>query len=488
MVKSSGVVLTKRIPTFLGWFGTATAGLALAMYAYLGIFSRMYADDFCVSGLAVRNGFWSAQWLQYVTWSNRFAGMFLLTASDLIGTWFIRIWPMLILLVWVLGLYWAFLQTDRLLHLSAPKWMIFLLTEWIILFSILFAPELYQSLFWRVGAITYTLPLAFMALLHGMIAKGTLERQTGHKSWGWLAGAGLLAFFAGGFSETYLALQTCYLVSMLLMVFVKRFDRDWRRASGWCVSVALIGSLVSLVVVLLAPGNAVRQGFMPPTPSLIEFIKMDVVNAFLFLYISFKSNAFQALLALIAPMLAFYLYFTDSGISRTWRPSSLIFGLLVAPIVGFLAVGVVMAPAAYVQSSYPDGRVLIIASFLLGLLLVIEGGLLGLILSQLHLLADEGMPARLRVLSAFLAISFFCYPLYDAAKSYRLVPEYRAMAIAWDERNATILAAKSNGQDHIDVMSLNPPGDMSDLRVDLHSWVNICMATYYDVGSISATP
>lgn len=476
------------ISPLLGWFGITTTSLALSMYSYLGTFSRLYADDFCMSGLVVQRGFWAAQWIQYSTWSNRFAGMFTLTASDLFGPIFIQVWPMLIIWLWVLGLFWALWQTDRLLQLSAPKWMIFLVAEWIVLFSILYAPQLYQSLFWRVGAITYTLPLALMAFLHGMILKLYLEKLNGRKVWGWVVGTAVLAFFAGGFSETYLALQISPLIIVLLVVLVTRFKGNWRSAAGWAVAAAFMGSLISLAGVLLAPGNAVRQAAMPPPPGLLAFVKMDSISTFLFIYISMKNNVLSVLLAVLSPMLIFYPYFASAKDIPVRKPSALILGLFTAPLAGFLATALVMAPATYAQSSYPDGRVLMIASFVLALLLLIVGSLLGMILSQLHRGAGETVPASLRLLSALLAFAIFLYPLYDAGKSYRLIPEYRANAVAWDERDTRIQMDRYNGENQIEVVSLNAPGGLSDLQIDSHDWVNGCMASFYDVGSISATP
>src|SRR5450756_1832449 len=88
----------------LGWLGASASGIALILYCYLGTFSRFYADDFCMSGYVVRLGFWQAQWFQYVTWSNRFTGMFLLSLSDLLGKSFIKWWTSLTIILWVIGL------------------------------------------------------------------------------------------------------------------------------------------------------------------------------------------------------------------------------------------------------------------------------------------------------------------------------------------------------------------------------------------------
>ncbi len=477
----------ESLPALVGWFGVATTGVALLLYGYLGVFSRFYADDFCKSGLIVEHGFWPAQWIQYSTWSNRFAGMFTVGVSDLLGKWFIQLWTALTLLLWTCGLAWALWQAARLLRLSPPKWMTVLLAEWLVFFSLVQTPDLYQSLFWRMGNITYTLPLALLAFLCGMVIQAYLQLAAGRSGVKWALAAGLLAFFAGGFSETYLVLQTALLGGALLVVLLNKPAAAWRRPAAWAVGAALIGTLISLAVVLLSPGNAVRRALMPTPPGLAALIRMDLTSTFLFVYIALKNHAFQFLLASLAPMLLGYGYFASVKSGRL-KPSSLILGLLLTPVLAVMAIAAVMAPASYAQSAYPDGRVLIIPTFILTLLLAAEGVLLGVSLSQLHHWADEKVPIHLQLFSAALAFGILLYPLYDARKSYRLIPEFRAEAQAWDERDASIRQARLDGAGQVVAVSLEAPAGMSELQTDPVDWVNTCVAMFYDVESIVATP
>lgn len=477
------------LPAWVGWVGVFTTGLALVAYAYLGTFSRYYADDFCMSGLVVRHGFWSGQWIQYSTWSNRFAGMFTLAVSDFLGPSFVRVWTALALLLWVIVLTYALGQISRLLRLVAPKWLLLLFAEWIIFSTILLAPEVYQTIFWRVGIITYTLPLVFLAVLAGLIAQGYLRAVNGKKVVGYAAGTGLLAFFAGGFSETYLALQTSTLVILLVIFLMRKPGEAFWRSANMPVLSAVAGSLLSLLIVLSAPGNAIRQAAMPVPPDLFSLAKMSVVGAFLFLYMTVKYSAFQWIMTLLGSLLVVYTCFTGViGNSIRLRPSYLIFGLFIVPIVSYFGLIVIMTPPAYAQSSYPDGRVLITAAFILSLMFIVEGSLLGLIFSQLHHWAQETPPPYLRLMSALLFLAVFLYPLYDGYKSFRLVPEYHAHAVAWDERDASIRQAMLNGENSIMAVSLVAPAGMSELRGDPRNWVNACMAMFYDVKSIIAAP
>jgi hypothetical protein len=477
--------LLKILSQSLGWLGASASGLALILYCYLGTFSRFYADDFCMSGYVVRLGFWQAQWFQYTTWSNRFTGMFLLSLSDLLGTSFIKWWTSLAVIIWVIGLTWAMLKICRLLHMQMPKWMAVLISEWIILFSILLAPQVYQSLFWRIGLITYTVPLVLLSSLIGILIQGYLNLQESKKASGWIVLAGFIAFLGGGLSETYLVLQITILgLALLILLMVN--NKEKLKFGLKPIGSGLIGSLLSMVIVLAAPGNAVRQAAISVHPAILEVFKMIITNAVLFFYISLKSNAFQMLLAALAPMI--FVYFGGIRMSPPLRPSSIILVALLSPIILFITLAAVMAPAAYAQSSYPDGRVLMDASFIVVIFMVVEGFLFGLILNQLHDLAGEPVPVKLQLLSAVFVLIIILYPIYDAYKSFRSIPEYRAYATGWDARDARIKAATLMGLDQIVESSLDAPGQLADINTDPHNWVNNCVAQFYDLASISALP
>jgi hypothetical protein len=476
---------SKKITYILGWLGVSTTSLALILYGYLGTFSRFYADDFCMSGYVTRLGFWQAQWFQYTSWSNRFSGMFLLSASDIFGRSMIRYWTSLTILFWVIGLTWALLKIIDLLSLDVPKWTTIIVAEWTVLFSILLAPQIYQSLFWRIGLITYTIPLVLLSFLIGILVQGYLKLKENSRAWYWMAGAGLLAFLGGGLSETYLALQISLLVLVYLLLVINN-NKEILRLGSKPVGCALLGAIISLVIVLAAPGNAVRQGALPAHPAIFEFAKMIVSNSFLFIYISMKNNAFQMLLAFIAPMM--FIYFAGIRTTLRIKPSSLVLVAFLSPILLYVLTTAVMAPAAFAESSYPDGRVLMDASFLLVVFLVTEGILLGMILSQLHNFAGEPVPAKLQILSGLIILMMILYPLYDSYRSLRAIPEYRTSATAWDARDNRIKTAVPLGVDQIVETSLAAPGHLVDLSTDPKYWVNTCMAYFYDIGTITATP
>jgi hypothetical protein len=472
-----------RFPIIIAVMGSITTGLALLSYGYLGLFSRYYADDLCMSGLAVKRGFWQAQIEQYMTWSNRYAGMFALSVSDLLGTSFIRFWTALVLGIWVLILAWTLRQVTCFLKLSLSRWIVIFLAAWLVLFTLLISPQVYQSLFWRVGIITYILPLVFLSLIVGFIFNSINNVVFGHLPWWRVAAIALLSFFAGGFSETYITLQTGIFFLALLMIVVLVKDQSRR---NWLIllGAGIGGSLLALLIVFLAPGNAARQALMPESPGILALMKMSALHTFLFVFRTLDKNAFQLLLVYLAPFLFIYLFYARNKIPY-WQPSRIILILLAVPMFATLLIFAIMAPAAYAQSSYPDGRVLVDAAFIMIIMTIIEGMLTGIIFSQLHQRVNDPVPEYLQVITGCILIIILFYPLYDARKNILQIPEFSAQASSWDARDARIRAAHNLGKVDIQEKGLNAPGGLAEMREDPSDWVNVCATWFYDVNSIS---
>ena len=477
--------LSGLLPILILAAGGLAFGMALLAYAYLGTFSRYYADDYCLTSSFLTGGFWKSQIELYVSWSPRFAGTFLLNLSEFFGRSAIRAWTALTILLWAAALTWVFAEVIRAFRLSSryTVGLGLVLAEALAFFTVQEAPQQYQSVFWRAGTIAYTLPLVFLTALIGLIFNRVRKTAPGRLAgWG-AAGCALVAFFAGGFSETYVALQTGLLSLALIGVWLG-VKPPLRRNARILVGAALGGSLLALLVVFAAPGNAVRLGAMPARPPLLAFLRMSVTSAFVFIHSSLKEFAFQNLLTLLLPLsLTYRLYAREDDLPKI-RPSSLTLSLILAPIIGFLLVLAVCAPSAYAESSYPEARVLIEARFTMVAVILVEGALLGMSLSQLHRWAGEPVPAFLQALMGVLFLCASLYPLYDARKTGLTMPVYRERAAAWDVHDAAFRASVQKGVQDINLFdpqarSFDDFSGLLDISSDPRNWVNQCAAGYY---------
>jgi hypothetical protein len=470
-------------------FGIVAFGTALILYAYLGNFSRYYADDFCLTGGFLASGFWKSQVDLYTSWSPRFAGTFLLNLSEFFGRSSIQAWTALLVVLWVLALTWAIVQVSRATRLKVPAGLALLLAEALVFFTILKAPHQYQSIYWRVGLITYTLPLAFLAFLIGLIFNRIRKADPGHPAWGGSVACAALAYFAGGFSETYVTLQTGLLALAMVGVWLVIRSPSWRN-TRMLVGAALFGSLLALLVVILAPGNAVRLSAMPARPHLFPLIRIAVTNSITFIYIFLKDYAFQSIQVVLASLLITYaIYGRDKDLPKL-RPSSLTLALFLAPIVATLLILAVCTPSAYAESSYPEARVLIEARFIMVALTLIEGILIGMAFSQLHQWAQEPAPRLLQSFAALLFLLISLYPLYDARKTYTEIPLYKGRAAVWDAYNTLIRASLQQGVLDVNIedsqaTSSDEFSGLMNLTPDSGNWVNRCAASFYGLDHLT---
>jgi hypothetical protein len=470
--------------------GISAFAAALALYAYLGVFSRYYADDYCLTSDFFAKGFWNSIIGLYLGWSNRFALPITVNISEYFGRSAIQAWPAFVIVLWVAAMTWALVEAVRLSRLKVWFGTALLLAEALIFFTILEAPQQYQSLYWRVGLVTYTLPLVFLAFLLGFIFNRIRTTSNGRIAWWGPAVCALLAFFAGGYSETHVALQTALLgmaVAGIWLGMKSPAKRNWLVFVG----AALAGSLLALVVVIFAPGNAVRLAAIPTSrPHLPALIHMSISSAALFMYISLKDYAFQNVIALLLPMGMIYaLYARDKSLPRM-RPASLPLALFLIPIVGYVLIVAMCAPSAYGESSYPEARALIAARFIMVAMTVAEGGLIGLSFSQLHLWADEPAPLFLQISSAVLFLVLAAYPLYDARKSYAEIPVYQARAEVWDARAALVHNSLQQGITEINVhdalaRSFDAFSGLMEIGSDPRYWVNSCAAKFFGIHALA---
>ncbi|MFC2029073.1 hypothetical protein ACFLTX_03995, partial [Chloroflexota bacterium] len=139
--------------------------IPLIFYAYLGIFSRHQADDYCYAWNATSRSLINSQIGFYRTDTSRFSATLVLSIGDIIGQRSISVFPSLIIVIWLLGSYLLFNLIQQLLNLELPPLAVFLLAETWIFFTLLLAPNLYQVLYWRPGLVIYLLPIAVLTWL-----------------------------------------------------------------------------------------------------------------------------------------------------------------------------------------------------------------------------------------------------------------------------------------------------------------------------------
>ena len=108
---------SKKTLTTLAWFGVIAVTVTLAVYAYLGFFSRYMADDYCLLVDLNAGNIFVSSWKKYLFKSNRFSNLFVLGLWELFPH-NIAFVPALHIILWVVGLYWLLNELNKLFELK----------------------------------------------------------------------------------------------------------------------------------------------------------------------------------------------------------------------------------------------------------------------------------------------------------------------------------------------------------------------------------
>src|SRR5450432_1954996 len=104
----------------------------LLAWAYIGLFTRYWFDDFCYTSVLHKLGFLRSQAYWYQHWTGRYSFIFSNTTLESIGPWLPRFLPAVLLLIWLAVGVWTFYQLLSLTRLPCALISSVLLAELII--------------------------------------------------------------------------------------------------------------------------------------------------------------------------------------------------------------------------------------------------------------------------------------------------------------------------------------------------------------------
>lgn len=462
----------KNMVRYLAWFGVIAAGLTLAIYAYLGIFSRYMADDYCLLVNLSSGNVFTSSWNKYLYESNRFTNLFVLGFWELFPN-NIAFVPALHIILWVFGLYWLLSELNKLLDLKLEFPVLLFAAEVFALFSFFTAPNPFQILYWRPGQISYLTPIVFFTLVSAWLVN-LIRRDKASVLLALLFA--FLTFFTGGLSETVGALHISILSLAILCVLF--LDKSARRTPALTLLIAmLIGALTALVVMFLAPANEVRINDENGSPGMTVALLRALEYSLFYLRISVTTLPVPIIALLGISGLVSYLFFAGQAKGKLDPRFYWVFLLL--PILTYALVFASFAPSAYGQS-YPVERVRFPAHFVLTITLSAFGICAGYVLSFVKL------PAFTRYVAVALAVISLLYPFWMMRQPLATYEFRRLFALRWDEREQMIYAFKAEGQTELVIPGLDGYEGTKELDVRPYFWVNQCAARVYGVDSISA--
>jgi hypothetical protein len=453
----------------------------LGLFAYLAIYNRYWADDWCYNADFHQLGFLGTlKGYMYITTyaANRFSLTFFSGLLYYLGIFGVQIMtPVNILLLFV-ALNWFLNNINKMLDLNFPRLALILVVAIVIYYSIFLTPDLYQSLYWRSGSLPYFEPVVFSVFVFSLVTyQGVLGKQYGSI----FAIVAITSFFAGGFSEAGCATLITALLFYIGIAWILRKQR-WAQSSLPTAIIALSFSLAAMITLILSPTNGYRLGLYGKSLDLIKLPFLIMSFSFDFVKYSFSDLPFPYMVIIGTSLLLGYLLYVPE--IRSLSPKMTILVVLMIVVIAFVLIAASYTPSAYIEKTPPAPRTRIIPRFILNFALILIAWIMGYFVRQ-FLRAEWSY-----VLALFLLVLVASYSIYSMNHIIKLFPVYSGRAKLWDQRNIQILTEKGQGVDDIKVYAIDgfPVGGIRDFEVKGQGkagyWINMCAARYYDVGVI----
>jgi Family of unknown function (DUF6056) len=471
----------------------ASLALALAAHGYIGLFARYMADDYNTWRVVHARGFLNAQVHWYLDWTGRFSFSLVVSLCSLIGPRIVPFLPALLLASWVAALVWAVRQMAWPGALKS-SYMEALLCAGLVIFATLkIAPDVVQSLYWQAGALSYITPLILFSFYLGLLSY-SLRGATAHAarpSTLRLCSAAIVTFAAGGCSDAYVVLQTSALF-LAVIVGARYAPAKLKSALRALLVAGLVGSLLALVVVALAPGNAVRQAYFPPPPGLFRILTLSALYTLGFAALSVFRQPLVFVLLLLWPFLTALkrpgrgAAAAEDAMKRAWL-------LVLIPIAVFALNVSCIAPALYGTSNMLPRRAQVLLSFTLVCGAAVWGRAAGEYAALALPFISQNAERLVRPGSILLLLLMLACPVASCVSTLALRERARAYAADWDRQDKELRTAKDSGVQELTVEQI---GDFQSrlglrrselhLQTDPNFWINQAVAKYYGLRSVAA--
>lgn len=450
----------------------------ICAYIYLGTFNRLLADDYCVVYYGERLGLFRSIWYWYITWHGAYSASTLDWVLSAMGKDILP-WTTLFYLGALIstssGVVNLAAFRTRTLYFSVE---VSLLLGMLLAFMILVAaPSIPQSLIWWSGARGYFAPLVgimlyFLIYFH-FSAREWLSRQ---KTF-WYFISFMVVFLSGGFAEVYTPVQ--FILFWGIVVWGWRWSKIPKK-DLYFLCAGAVGASISLVVMVLAPGNALRQEFFPINPDILTIVEISIRSYLGFLWSTLFTGP-SATAVWGGLLLSGWLGAVNKDLIRKH---------ILSPFIALviLVVGVVLAFGSFIPSVYgtaepPPPRTLIVSIFFLFCGILAFGFLIG------GWLGNTGQKGYTVIkVMIILAVPLVIYSsITELSVVLSIRDTYVAFAEKWDAVDMQIKDAVNAGQAEVVIPPMINWANLEYPTDNRRYWPNKCYTRYYGIQILSST-
>jgi hypothetical protein len=223
--------------------------LMLVPLFWLSFYNHPAADDYVITVTAWQKGFFGAQKYWYNNWTGRYFSFATMSFTPLFfgAYWAYKLNTLLYLIIMLTVAYWL----SNLLFKNLGRQIMLTISAAFLFVHFIAMPDIAQGLFWQSGLYACYLGIILSLLLFGCVVK--FYRT---KNYIFLILACILCAAIIGSYEFFMAI-TDLLALLLFAHFLskRRFD--------FPAFVIVLVCIICSIVVIMAPGNAVRNGLLP---------------------------------------------------------------------------------------------------------------------------------------------------------------------------------------------------------------------------------
>lgn len=465
-------------------FVLLAAWLPIVVHIINSLSARPLADDYCFANNALNLGWQGAMTHYYLNWQGTFSS----TAIQLVvsNTWPIgyMLMPSILLLLWSGGLVWLFFNLCRLFGITHERFISFSLAP-LFLFAIMDgASNLVQTLYWVSGSVTYVLPLVALTWFSALILFIFRWTPAGHVPRILAIISPFIAAFNSGFTPIVAGLQ---IVALLLVMALswKYAPAGRRQALQIVLGLALIGAVVGAVILVAAPGNAIRQARFPSPPDVPTLVSLILWDVGVFVAIS---------LGILAPVGTIFVLVFTGMIANRFFPVSAATQiqirrhsrqlLLLTGLVAVILLCIGMFPVAYSVSQIPPARALIIMQTIIVITAVVWGGIMGISLQSPGQTANKLSFSR--PLVTLLLILLIIGPLRFSVETMVSLPHFQTFSTEWDARDDMLRTTTETDVIVIPyAYDLAIAANLKTVSDNPMDGINRCVAAYYGLDTIA---
>lgn len=416
---------------------------------------RYWADDFCAAYSLRVGGFFGAQVSWWNSWTGRYSYIAFLDIFELIGPWVVRILPIIIFVLLVVTLVPVFFFET-------------ILAPFLIVLILINAPNIIQSFYWQVGSLNYSFEFMFFNLFLAFLVWPRKKFA--------LLTVFVFSLIASGFSEVYALAQVVMIIFILLLLIFGKFSNNKYRIK--LAIAGLIGAILSLAIMSLSPGNAVRASSFTNSTSFYFVVKSTILGTKWYFERMFMVKPFVYSLILIASVCLLTVNYHWGLFKKAYFGTKRIVLLMVISIASAVSsTAAVIFSGYYTMAITPPERTMFIAIYMI-LISFFAFCLFGSILLLKFLKPNT---KKYFLYFTIITVVFFSGILIKSVvRDWSLVrSQLSTYAERWDSQ-ARIL---EDASETATIKNIKPVGEL-DGFTENNGWVLSCVESFYELKKI----